>query len=397
MMTDLYWDPLTPELRDDPYPLWRRLRDEAPVYYNDRYDFWALSRFADIEAAHKDYATFSSNHGTTLETMSAEPVDTGMIIWLDPPKHTILRKLVSRAFTTRRVSMLEDRIREVCARLLDAQIGSARFDYVQDFSAILPPTVISSLLGVPEQDEEHLRHLVDEVFHIEEGVGMANPVSMNALVSLGTYLGEQFAERRQNPRDDVFTDLVQAEITDEQGHERRLTDEELSGFGVLLFSAGTETVARHLGWAASVLDDYPDQRADLAADLSMVPNAVEEILRFEPPSPVNARWTNGDVSLHGTTIPAGSRVILITGSAGRDERRYPNPDTVDIRRRVDLHLTLGYGIHFCLGAALARMEGRIGLEETLRRWPKWTVDRDNTVQLYTSTVRGPLNLPIFVG
>jgi cytochrome P450 len=396
MMTDLYWDPLTPELRDDPYPLWRRLRDEAPVYYNDRYDFWALSRFADIEAAHKDHATFSSSHGTTLETMSPEPVDTGMIIWLDPPKHTILRKLVSRAFTTRRVSGLEMRIREVCARLLDAQIGAGRFDYVQDFSAILPPTIISSLLGVPEQDHEHLRHLVDEVFHIEEGVGMANPISMNALASLGAYLGDQFAERRQNPRDDVFTDLVEAQITDEQGHERRLTDEELSGFGVLLFSAGTETVARHLGWAASVLDVYPDQRAELTADLSLVPNAVEEILRFEPPSPVNARWTNSDLSLHGVTIPANSRVILITGSAGRDERRYTNPDTLDIRRRVDLHLSLGYGIHFCLGAALARMEGRIGLEETLKRWPKWTVDRDNTVQLYTSTVRGPLNLPLFV-
>jgi cytochrome P450 len=396
MMTDLYWDPLTPELRDDPYPLWRRLRDEAPVYYNDRLDFYALSRFVDIEAAHKDFATFSSNHGTTLETMSSEPVDTGMIIWLDPPKHTILRKLVSRAFTTRRVSMLEERIRDVCARLLDAQIGAAQFDYVQDFSAILPPTVISSLLGVPEQDEEHLRHLVDEVFHIEEGVGMANAVSLNALASLGAYLGEQFADRRQRPRDDVFTDLVRAEITDEQGHQRRLTDEELSGFGVLLFSAGTETVARHLGWVASVLDAYPDQRAELAADLSLVPNAVEEILRFEPPSPVNARWTNNEVSLHGVTIPAGARVILITGSAGRDERRYANPDTVDIRRRVDLHLTFGYGIHFCLGAALARMEGRIGLEETLKRWPKWTVDRDNTVLLYTSTVRGPLNLPILI-
>jgi len=177
---------------------------------------------------------------------------------------------------------------------------------------------------------------------------------------------------------------------------RRLTDEELAGFGVLLFSAGTETVARHLGWAASILDAYPDQRAELAGDFSLIPNAVEEILRYEPPSPVNARWTTAELTLHGVTIPAGSRVILITGSAGRDERRYPNPDDFDIRRKVDLHLTFGYGIHFCLGAALARMEGRIGLEETLKRWPKWTVDRDNTVLLYTSTVRGPLHLPVMV-
>jgi cytochrome P450 len=395
-MTELYWDPLTPELRDDPYPLWKRLRDQAPVYFNDRYDFWALSRFADIEAAHKDHAAFSSNHGTTLETMSPTPVESGMIIWLDPPKHTILRKLVSRAFTARRVTMLEDRIRQVCAELLDAQMGEAGFDYVQDFSAILPPTVISYLLGVPEQDQEQLRHIVDEVFHVEEGVGMANEVSMNALTSLGAYLAQQFVERRNNPRDDVFTDLVSAVITDESGSIRRLTDEELAGFGVLLFAAGTETVARHLGWAASVLDAYPDQRSELAADFSLIPNAIEEILRLEPPSPVNARWTDREVALHGVTIPAGSRVILITGSAGRDERKYAHPDVLDIHRKVDLHMSFGYGIHFCLGAALARMEGRIGLEETFKRWPKWTVDREKTVLLYTSTVRGPLNLPIAV-
>jgi cytochrome P450 len=393
-MTDVYWDPLSPDFRSDPYPLWKQLRDEAPAYFNDRYDFWALSRHADIEAAHKDHGAFSSNHGTTLETMSPEPVDTGMIIWLDPPKHTILRKLVSRVFTTRRVTLLEDRIRLVCARLLDAQIGAGRFDYVQDFSAVLPPTVISYLLGVPEEDQEQLRHVVDEVFHIEEGVGMANEVSMNALASLGAYLAEQFVDRRKNPRDDVFTDLVEAVITDEFGDVRRLTDEELAGFGVLLFAAGTETVARHLGWAASVLDAYPDQQSELAVDFSLIPNAVEEILRFEPPSPVNARWTNREVTLHGVTIPAKSRVILITGSAGRDERKYLNPDVLDIHRKVDLHLTFGYGIHFCLGAALARMESRIGLEETFKRWPKWTVDRDNAVLLYTSTVRGPLNLPV---
>ena len=395
-MTDLDWDPITPELRDDPYPLWKRLRDEAPVYHNDRLDFFALSRFHDIEATHKDHETFSSSHGTTLETMAPEPVETGMIIWLDPPKHVMLRKLVSRAFTSRRASILEDRVRDLCARLLDAQIGSGGFDYVQDFSAKLPPLVISSLLGVPEGGQDELRRIVDEVFHQEEGVGMANALSYNALVSLGQHLGEQFAHRRTNPLDDVFTDLVQAEVTDEDGAVRRLTDRELADFGILLFSAGSETVARHLGWAASVLDEYPAQRAELARDFSLIPNAVEEILRYEPPSPVNARWTTCDVTVRDVSIPANSRVILITGSAGRDERKYPDPDVLDIRRRVDLHLTFGYGIHFCLGAALARMEGRIGLEETLKRWPEWKVDRDKVVPLYTSTVRGPLNLPIHV-
>jgi cytochrome P450 len=395
-MTELYWDPITPELRDDPYPLWKRMRDEAPVYYNDRFDFYALSRFHDIEAAHRDHATYSSNHGTTLETMSPDPVDTGMIIYLDPPKHTMLRKLVSRAFTPRRVSVLEDRIRQVCARLLDPHVGSGRFDYVQEFTAILPPTVISSLLGVPDGEQEELRQIVDDVFHIEEGVGMANETSFKALAALGERLGAHFAERRTDPRDDVFTDLVEAEIEDENGEVRRLTDDELSGFGVLLFSAGSETVARHLGWAAKVLDEYPDQRAELAADSSLVTNAVEELLRYEPPSPVQARWTTRDVTVEGVTIPRDSRVIFVTGSAGHDERKYPNPDVLDIHRNVDLHMTFGYGIHFCLGAALARMEGRIGIEETLRRWPEYKVDRDNTVLLYTSTVRGPLNLPIEV-
>jgi cytochrome P450 len=396
-MTDLYWDPFSPELRDDPYPLWKRLRDEAPLYYNDRHDFWVLSRFHDIERAHKDVDTFSSSHGTTLESMSREPMtDTGLIIALDPPRHTMLRRLVSRAFTSRRVSMLEDRIRAVCADLLDPHMGGGSFDYVQDFSAILPPTIISFLLGVPEQDQEKLRHLVDDVFAIDEsGIGMTGEVSQNAILGLFEYLGDQFADRKVHPRHDMFTELLQAEITDESGHVRRLTEQELVSFGILLFAAGSETVARHLGWAASVLPDYPDQRAELANDFSLIPNAVDEILRLEAPSPVQARWVTKNVTLYGVTLPANSRAVLVTGSAGRDERKYANPDVLDINRTVDLHLAFGYGVHFCLGAALARLESRIGLEETFKRWPEWQVNRDNAVLLYTSTVRGPLNLPIY--
>ncbi|MGA2302863.1 MAG: cytochrome P450 [Acidimicrobiales bacterium] len=396
-MTDLYWDPFSPELRDDPYPLWKRLRDEAPLYYNDRHDFWVLSRFHDIEQAHRDVEAFSSSHGTTLESMSREPMtDTGLIIALDPPRHTMLRRLVSRAFTSRRVSMLEDRIRAVCAELLDPHIGAGTFDYVQDFSAILPPTIISALLGVPEQDQEKLRHLVDDVFAIDEsGIGMTGDVSKNAIMELLEYLGGQFADRKIHPRHDMFTELLQAEITDEAGNSRRLTDQELMSFGLLLFAAGSETVARHLGWVASVLPDYPDQRAELATDFSLIPNAIDEILRLEAPSPVQGRWVTKDVTIHGATIPANSRVVLVTGSAGRDERKYNDPDVLDIHRKVDLHLAFGYGVHFCLGAALARLEGRIGLEETFKRWPKWQVDRDNAVLLYTSTVRGPLNLPVY--
>jgi cytochrome P450 len=394
-MSDLYWDPFTPELRNDPYPLWKRMRDEAPVWHNDRYDFWALTRFHDIEQAHKDHDLFVSSHGTTVETMTEAPTDTGMIIWADPPKHTRLRKLVSRAFTSRRIAELEDRMRDVCAELLDPHVREPQFDYVQQFSAILPPTMISTLLGVPEGDREYLRKVVDDIFHLEEGaVGMVNDVATNALIEMNRYLSDQFDDRKQHPRDDMFTDLLHAEIVDDDGTPRRLTDSELSEFVTVLFAAGTETVARHLGWAVDLLDRNPDQRAELAADHTLVPNAIEEILRYEPPSPVNARWVTQDVTLHDVTIPAGSRAVLVTGAAGRDERKYPDPDTFDVHRHFDLHVTFGYGIHFCLGAALARMEGRIGLEETLKRWPEWTVDRDHAVPLYTSTVRGYLNLPI---
>jgi cytochrome P450 len=393
---DLYWDPFLPELRDDPYPLWKRLRDEAPVWHNDRYDFWVISRFDDVEAGFRDHETFSSNHGTTIEIMSPTPLDTGFIIFLDPPKHTVLRRLVSRAFTARRVSQLDDQIREVAAGLLDAQVGAGRFDYVKDFSAILPPTIIAKLLGVPEQDIDRLRNVVYEVFHQEEGVGMFNETSMRALTTVREYLSDQFAERRTRPRDDMFTDLLNAEIPEDDGSVRRLEESELLDFGTILFSAGTETVARLLSFAAVKLDENPEQRAALVADPTLVPNAIEETLRIEPPSPVNARWTTTDVTLHGVTIPADSKVVMLNGAAARDERKYTDPDSFDVRRAVDLHMTFGYGVHFCLGANLARVEGRIGLEETLKRFPTWKVDHDAARLIYTSTVRGYESLPIDV-
>jgi cytochrome P450 len=392
----LYWDPFDPALRDDPYPLWRRLRDEAPAWHNDRYDFWVLSRYHDIEVAQKDTRILSSAHGTTIELMTDEPMHTGMIIAMDPPAHTQLRSLVSRAFTSRRVSSLEDRIRAVCAELLDAQAGRDSFDYVQDFGAIVPPTVISSLLGIPKGDQEEMRHVIDGIFHIEDGVGMINQTSIGSRMRLNSYLAGAFEERRVDPRDDMLTALLNAEIPGDGGDPRKLSEGELLDFGTILFVAGTETVARLLGWIAYVLDEHPDQRDELSAHPALIPNAIEELLRYEPPSPVNARWTNADYEVHDQVIPAGSKVVLLTGSAGRDERKYPDPDRFDVHRGADQHLTFGYGVHFCLGAALARMEGRIALEETLRRYPRWEVDRDRAVLLYTSTVRGYQNLPVSV-
>lgn len=393
---DLYWDPLDVDIDREPYEIWRRLRDEAPVYRNDRYDFWALSRFADIEAAHRDPVTFCSSHGTVLEMMGPSKSPSEMMIFRDPPEHTRLRSLVSRAFTPRRIAALEDHIRELCAELLEPWEPGEPFDFVEDFGATLPSMVICELLGVPGEDRPWVKDRIDVIFHIEPGVGMINDISFRAGLDLHGYLIELLAERAARPGDDLLSGLTQAEI-DDGGTRRRLTTKESANFANLLVSAGTETVARLLGWAAVVLADHPDQRAELAADPALVPGAVEELLRYEAPSPVQGRWTTAAVTLHGTEIPAGSKVLLITGSAGRDERRYPDADRFDIHRRVDQHLSFGYGIHFCLGAALARMEGRIAIEEALARHPSWEVDHQSSRRLYTSTVRGWSKVVVYDG
>jgi cytochrome P450 len=392
----LNWDPLDEALKSDPHPLWRRLRDEAPVYYNAQYDFWALSRFEDIERAHRDPKRFSSAHLTVLEMMTEEAQTDGAMIFLDPPEHTALRRLVSKAFTPRRVAELETEIRDLCASLLDAQSGKSSFDYVEDFGARVPATVIAALLGVPAVDREDVRHHIDQMFHIEPGVGMANELSAQAGAWLFTYINEQLEERRHRPRDDMFTDLVQAEILDQDGVTRSLSSPDAAGFGLLLIGAGTETVARLLGWAALLLAEHPEQQEALAEDPALIPNAIEELLRYESPSPVQGRWLTEGIELHGRSIPADSRVLLLTGSAGRDDRIYPDADRFDIRREFKQHVAFGYGIHFCLGAALARMEGKIALEETFKRHQRWTVDMERAVPLHTSTVRGYARLPIGV-
>jgi cytochrome P450 len=386
--TDLYWDPFDTELDSAPYDVWRRMRDEQPVYRNDVYGFWALSRFADVEQAHKDPETFISGRGTVLELMGAKMDATGLMIFMDPPEHASLRALVSRAFTPRRVGQLEGRIRALCAELLDPHVGDTSFDYYADFAAHLPSRVIAALIGVPNEDREEQRHNIDQVFHIEPGVGMVNDISLRAGIALHEYLTDLAERRTQMPQDDLLSALCQAEITDEAGHTRRLTREETVGFANLLFSAGTETVGRLLGNAAVVLSEYPDERAALVAEPNLIDNAVEELLRFEAPSPVQGRWTTRDVTLHGVAIPADSKVLFLTGSAGRDERAFPDPDRFDVRRRMQHHVSFGYGIHFCVGAALARLEGRVALEETLMRFPTWELDREHVTRQHTSTVRG---------
>jgi cytochrome P450 len=394
MATALHWDPYDTAIDDDPYPIWKQLRDHQPVYRNDDMDFWALSRGHDVERAHRNPVTYSSANGTVLERMGPD-FGSSMMIFLDPPDHTRMRSLVSRALTPRRVAALEDRIRAICSDLLDPLREGSRFDYVQDFAAQLPSRVISSLVGVPDEDQEEQRRLVDDMFHVEPGVGMVNHVSATAALSLAAYLGELVEDRKANRRDDMISDLIGAEI-DVNGDLRRLTSDECTEFAILLYTAGTETVAKLLGNAAVILGRQPDQRADLVANTELIPNAIEELLRFEPPSPVQGRWTTATVELHGVVIPKGSRVLLLTGSAGRDERMFDDPDRFDVRRRIGHHVSFGFGVHFCIGAALARLEGRIALEETLSRFPNWELDDALIERLHTSTVRGYRRVPVAI-
>lgn len=381
---EIYWDPLDTEIDSNPHPVWRRMRDEAPVYRNDRYDFWALSRFDDVESAHRNPATYSSAHGTVLEMMTPALM-TDVIINMDPPQHTELRALVSRAFTPRRIRALEDRIRAVCAELLDPHVGTNGFDYVVDFGAQLPSRVISMLLGVPEDEREEQRQNIDRIFHIEPDVGMFNDISIGARIELQQYLAGLAARKRVDPGDDLISLLCES-----------LDDNSLATFCNLLFAAGTETVGRLLGNAAVLLAEMPDQRAILAAEPQLCANGVEELLRYEPPSPVQGRWTTRPVTVHGTEIPKDAKVLLLTGSAGRDERIFPDPDRFDVRREMAHHLSFGYGIHFCVGASLARMEGKVALEETLLRFPEWDVKPGAAVRQHTSTVRGYMSVPIDV-
>lgn len=366
------------------------------MYRNEKHDFWALSRFADVEAAHKDPSTYSSAHGTVLERMVADAPTSHQMIFLDPPDHSMLRRLVSRSFTPRRIDGLEIRIRQICADLLDPYVGEAGFDFVQDFAAQLPSRVISSLVGVPAADQEPTRHLIDQMFHIEPDVGMVNEVSIAAALSLIGYLSDLVAERTAQPQNDLVSSLVQAEVVEVSETKRRLTADECTEFALLLYTAGTETVAKLLGNAAVVLAACPDQRAELVARTGLIPNAIEELLRFEPPSPVQGRWTTRSVTLHDHEIPKDSRVLLLTGSAGRDDRVYSNPNRFDIHRPLSAHVSFGYGVHFCIGAALARLEGRIALEEIFSRFPQWEVDSRAVERVHTSTVRGYRRVPVGV-
>jgi cytochrome P450 len=392
---DVYYDPYDFEIDADPYPIWRRLREEQPVYYNDRYDFYALSRFDDIERALVDWRTYSSAKGTLLEVIrSGMEIPPGSIIFEDPPGHALHRGLLSRVFTPRKMAAIEPKVREFCARSLDPLVGTGGFDFIRDLGAQMPMRTIGMLLGIPEQDQEAVRDRIDDGLRLEEGTMPDFNARMRHAEDQANVFAEYIDWRAEHPSDDLMTELLQATYTDVDGNEQRLTREEVLNYVNLVAAAGNETTTRLIGWAGKVLAEHPDQRRDLVADRSLVPGAIEELLRFEPPSPVQARYVTADVEHHGRVIPAGSAVLLLNASGNRDERTFPDPDRFDVRRRIDHHLSFGYGIHFCLGAALARLEGRVALDEVLQRFPTWEVDWDNAVQARTSTVRGWESLPV---
>ena len=392
--TTVYFDPYDVEINRDPYPTYARLRDEAPVYHNDRYDFWALSRHEDVQKALVDWGTFSNTRSDILDIIrSGVELPPGVILFEDPPVHTMHRGLMSRVFTPRRMAALEDQVREFCIRSLDPLVGVDRFDIVAELAVVMPMRVIGMLLGIPEADQVAVRNRTDENLRTLPGQPME--VKQERVAS-GDMFEDYIEWRSKHPSDDLMTQLLHATFEDEHGEVRTLTRQEVLTYTAVIAGAGNETTGRLIGWLAKVLAEHPDQRRRVVEDRSLIPQVIDETLRFEPTGHASARYTLQDFDAHGQTIPAGSAVLLIVAAANRDPRRYERSEEYDIGRPDIAHLTFGYGLHYCLGANLARLEGRVALDEVLNRWPEWDVDYDGMSLAPTSTVRGWERMPIIV-
>lgn len=391
----VYWDPFDREIAQDPYPIYRRLREEAPLYYNDRHDFYVLSRNDDVDRALTDWRTFSSARGPILEVIKANiPIPPGTLLMEDPPVHDIHRSLLARVFTPRRTASIEPQIRDFCTRCLDRLVGVDHFDLMADFANEVPMRVIGMLLGIPEEDQQTIRARADAKLRTEPGKQMK--VSSGALMDADLF-ANYIDWRAKHPSDDLMTELLNAEFEDETGTRRKLTRVEILTYVTVVAGAGNETTARLIGWLVSVLAQHPDQRKELVDDRRLIPNAIEETLRFEPTGHGIARYVTTDVELYGEKVPAGSAMSVLVASANRDERRWSDPDRFDIHRKISQHLTFGLGTHYCLGASLARLEARVALEEIVERFPTWEVDWDHVALSSTSTMRGWETLPIHVG
>ncbi len=396
MTDEISYDPYDYVLDANPHPMWKRMRDERPLYYNDRFDFFAVSRYADVRDMSVDWRTYSSHYGSVLELIDAGPdviEQARNMLFEDPPMHDVHRSILARTFTPRRISGLETGIRELCRSYLDEVAGTDTFDFVRVYGAKIPMMVIGMLLGIPEADREYVRELADTQLHRDEG---QTDYPVDSQLKMVEYFRGVVALRRKEPADDIITDLVNADVEADGGGTRKLEDQELLQYISLVAAAGNETVTNLMGWAGLTLYRNPEERQRLIDDPGLIPNAIEELLRYEAPSPIQARVVIRDVEVHGQTVKQGSKMALLTGSAGRDERQYADPDRFDVGRKLDGHVSFGYGIHFCLGAALARLEGRVGLEELLARYPDWEVDKAGSEMVHTSTVRGWARMPVTV-
>jgi cytochrome P450 len=385
------FDPYAYAVHEDPYPFYRALRDEAPAYRNESLGFWALSRHADVLAAFKDVDTFSNRHGVSLDLDAFhERADTTMsFLAMDPPRHTRMRALVSRGFTPRRVAELEERVREIARGHLDACAERGACDFIGDFAGKLPMDVVSELLGVPASDRATLRTWADLVVHREEGVQGMPPAAGAAALRMLHYFTEMLARRSRSPGDDLTGALLAAEIGGD-----RLSEREVIGFLFLMVVAGNETTTKLLGNALYWLWRNPEERAKVAADPALVPRWVEETLRYDNSTQALARLVARDVELHGEKLRCGEKAVLLVGSANRDERAFPEPDRYDVLRNTSRSLAFGQGTHFCLGAALARLEGRVALEELGRRFPRFEIEPEGIARVHSVNVRGFAALPV---
>jgi cytochrome P450 len=389
----LEYNPYAYHIHEDPYPTYARMRAEAPLYRNDELNFWALSRHADVLAAFKDTRRFSNRNGVSIDPASFGPKAWMFSSFLatDPPTHTRMRALVSRGFTPRRVAELEPRIREIAVQHLDALIGSGSFDAIADFAGKLPMDVISEMLGVPEPDRHDLRTWADLLVHRNEGDTDVPEEGVLAFGKLATYFKALIAERRKQPREDLLSALLDVEIDGD-----RLKDSEILGFCSLMIVAGNETTTKLLANALFWLWRFPEQRRLLRQDPAAITQWVEETLRFDNSSQMLARTLVEEMELHGTRVPADSRILLLVGAANRDERVFPNADVYDLRRETTAMLSFGQGTHFCLGASLARLEGQIALQEWHARFPDYEVEPEGTVRVHSVNVRGFARLPVRV-
>lgn len=392
--SDILLDPYDYDFHEDPYPYYRRLRDEAPLYRNDDLNFWALSRHSDVLQGFRNSTTLSNIFGVSLDPVSrtSEAHRVMSFLALDDPAHLRLRTLVSKGFTPRRIRELEPRVTEIAVQHLDTALQSDSFDYVDDFAGKLPMDVISELMGVPEPDRVRIRALADGVMHREDGVADVPQSAMQASADLMVYYADMVTERRKKPADDLTSALLEAEIDGD-----RLTDDEVMSFLFLMVVAGNETTTKLLANAAYWGYKNPDQLAGVFADHSRIPLWVEETLRYDTSSQILARSVAGELTLYDTTIPDGDVLLLLPGSANRDDRVFDAPDEYRIGREIGSNLvSFGSGAHFCLGAHLARMEARVALTELLKRIRGYEVDEANAVRVHSSNVRGFAHLPITV-